>query len=443
MTSPHPRRCLAALVLAAIASSGGARADEPPATLAEIGRSALATHESVARAESQLRRSQADVRLTRSALLPRLDLNGTYSFYQDEQVLEIAPGESFVLRPLEDWSWSADLRQTLFYGLRDWRANDVARFRLEAAEAQRWVTAADLLLEVAEGFFDATAATEQVQVHRAALALVEEQLRVAERRLQVGEVAPADTARWRAEVAAERQAVVLAEGRAELAHRRLARLAGVPVAPELDPPGPIPVPPGDDLELLALALEQRPEVRALAARLEAAGLMVRLERGAWLPELEAHASYFRQRAPFPAEDWLALSLELKVPIYDGGLTAARVAAAREDLAEVELASSELHKGIADQVDRSAIALRAAEAALAAARERTAAAREAHRQVDRAYRAGEASATDLLDTTSELVDAESSHVIARWQRELQAIALRHAVGSPPLPDVDVAPVEAVP
>lgn len=86
------------------------------------------------------------------------------------------------------------------------------------------------------------------------------------------------------------------------------------------------------------------------------------------------------------------------------------------------------------MESAAIAYRAATAALDAAAERRSAVAEAYRQVDAAYRVGEASATDLLEVTASRTDAENAYVIARAQRQLQAIALRRAVGQPPLPDL---------
>ena len=221
-----------------------------------------------------------------------------------------------------------------------------------------------------------------------------------------------------------------------LARRRLVRLTGVRELGKLRSPGPVPAPEGALEELVGHAEQQRLEMEALGQRLEAAGLMVRVEKGAWMPELEAHAQYFQQKSQFPSEDWMSLALQLKVPIYDGGLTAARVARAKEDLNEVVLLEREVRKGIADQVESAAIRHRSAVAAFAAAKERQEASRSAHRQVERAYRVGEASATDLLATTTELTDAETTYIIARWQRELEAIALRHAVGESPLPGLDL-------
>ena len=87
------------------------------------------------------------------------------------------------------------------------------------------------------------------------------------------------------------------------------------------------------------------------------------------------------------------------------------------------------------VEEAAIGYRSATATLSAAREREEAAEEAQRQVERAYRVGEASATDLLTTTTELTDARTAQIIARAQRQLQAIALRHALGEAPLPELE--------
>jgi outer membrane protein len=408
---------------------------DPPSTLRDLVLSALSTHEKVERADSQIRRSQADLKLVSSALLPSLDLNGQWIRYQERQVFELGPGEEFEVRPREDWNWSASLSQTLFYGLRDWRARDIAKLNRDVARIDRRTAVNDLSLEVARVFYGALAADRRVEVNRIAHEEIEAQLRVAERRFEVGEVAVADVARWRSELAGARQRLVVAEGDAELSRRRLALLVGVPELDRLIDPGPIPTPPGTDTELVAIAEEQRLEMIALKHQLEAAGLYIKVERGGWLPELDADVQYFNQKAEFPSEDWLSFSLSLRVPIYDGGFTASRVAQAREDLVEAQLLGRTLRRAITDQVNSARISYRAATAVLDAARERTVAARQAYRQVERAFRVGEASSVDLLDATTETTDAENSHVIARVQREFEAISLRHAVGLSPLPDLD--------
>jgi outer membrane protein len=419
-----------------VAASPPATAEESLlTTLPELVRSAVVTQPQVGYAEADIQRAQADVKLVSSALLPRVDLNATWWRFQEEQTLELAPGEEFVLRPLEDWVWSADLRQTLFYGLRDWRARDVAKLNRDIAELDRVTTINDLTLAVASQFYVAIAAREGVEVAQAALEANEGQLRLTNRLFEVGESTAADQARWRSEVAASKQRLVVAQGNAELALRRLARIAGVRQVGEIRAPGPIPVPPGDDLELRSQAMNTRLEMTALRHQLEAAGLIIKIERGGWYPELEAGVQYLQQKAEFPSDSWASLSLNLKVPIWDGGLTKARVVKAKADLREVEWLQVQVTQEIEDQVDGAAITYRAAAAALDAAHERNIASRQAYDQVDRAYRVGEATAVDLLTATTEAVDAANAEIIARAEREFQAISLRHAIGLNPIPDVD--------
>ena len=132
---------------------------------------------------------------------------------------------------------------------------------------------------------------------------------------------------------------------------------------------------------------------------------------------------------------MQLTLTLSQQIWDGGFTKANIAKAKEDLRQVELLEQTVRRTIEDQVDSAFIGYEAASAVYDAARERTKASRLAYRQVENAYRVGEASTTDLLNATTEAVDAETSQIVARAQREFQAIYLRYAVGLPPLPDLD--------
>ena len=421
--------CLAALPMAVHAQ------DLEGATLSELVLQAIKTHEVVQIADSEIRRAQADVGLARSALMPRFELNGSYTFYNDDLSIELSPGDSFVIRPAQDFTASIDLRQNLFTGLRAWRARDIAKLNRDIADLDRWTTINNLTLDVARAFYDAVALAEWVEVREIVLEENENQLKVAERLFEVGENSVADVARWKAQVAAAKQALTVAVGDSNLARNRLERLVGATDLGELKSPGPIPIPAGTEDDLFIEAFGQRPEMRTLIHQLEAAGLWVKLERGNLYPQLEAAGQYFQQKSGFPANDWMSLTLILRVPIYDGGVTKANVAKAKEDLRQVELLDQTLRRTIEDQVDSAYIGYEAASAVYDAARERTDASRLAYRQVERAYRVGEASTTDLLNATTEATDAETSQIVARVQREFQAIFLRYAVGLPLLPDLD--------
>lgn len=436
MRLKNPRLSCLLLTVATAAGAFAAEAQEPQSTtLKELVLQAIRTHEAVQVSDSEIRRAQADVTLARSALMPRFEINSSYTFYDDDLSIALSPDESFVVRPQQDWAASIDLHQNLFTGLRAWRARDIAKLNRDIAELDRSTTINDLTLQVARAFYDAVALAQWVEVREIVLRENQNQLTVAQRRFDVGEIAVADVARWRAQVAAAKQDLVVAQGDAALARNRLARLVGLGDLGVLKTPGPIPVPAGTDDQLTTQAFDQRLEMQALLHQLEAAGLFVKLERGNWYPQLEANGQYFQQKSGFPANDWLSMTLSLRVPIYDGGITKSQVAKAKEDLRQVELLEQSVRRTIADQVDSAYLGYQAAEAAFDAAAERTEAARLAYRQVERAYRVGEASTTDLLNATTEATDAETAQIVARAQREYQAISLRYAVGQPPLPDLD--------
>ncbi len=430
------RAALALLVFCSVVSprtAGGQELQDP--TLKEFVLQAIETHEMVQIADSEIRRAQADVKLAKSIFLPRLDANASYTIYDDDLSIELSPDESFVIRPRQDWTASIDLRQNLFTGLRAFRARDIAKLNRDIADLDRWTTINNLTLDVARKFFDAVALAEWVELRKIVLEENENQLKVAERLFEVGENSVADVARWRAQVASAKQALTVAVGDAALARNRLARLVGTADFGELKSPGPIPIPAGTEEELTTNAFSQRPEMLTLIHQIEAAGLMVKFERGVWYPQLDATAQYFQQKSGFPANDWMSVTLNLRQQIFNGGITKAQVAKAREDLRLVELLEQTLRRTIEDQVDSASIGYQSASAVFDAARERTEASRLAYRQVERAYRVGEASTTDLLNATTEATDAETSQIVARVQREFQAISLRYAVGLSPLPDLD--------
>ena len=179
------------LVLAAV-STGAQEGAEGQTTLKDLVIATLDTHERVEVADSEIRRAQADKKLARSAIMPRINLNGAYTFYGNEAAIELSPGEVFVIQPSQDWSWSADLRQTLFYGLRPWRAKNIARLNYDIAQLDKLTTISNLTLEVAASFLTTRAAEEGVEVRRVTLEQIEKQLHVTERLYEVGEATIAD-----------------------------------------------------------------------------------------------------------------------------------------------------------------------------------------------------------------------------------------------------------
>lgn len=369
------------------------------------------------------------VGLARSAVLPRLELTGVYTRYKESVDFEFTEGESFTLRPREDWNAQATLTQPLFQGLREWNAIKGARALHQATQADLRRGLQDVALAVASAFTWCQTASAEREVREHGLELARAQQQVADSLAAAGEVTDLDVQRARAQVMAARVELVRATAAETLAYRRLARLLGIDDAarPEL---GSLPTVLPDDRSAESLreaATEQRDELQAAAERIRAAELTIKVERGNWLPDLDLTAQYYRQQALFPSQDWVSGSLNLTVPIYDGGATAARVADARARYRLAVLDRSRTAKRIADEIDAAWTDHTIAEATLDMVRAQEEAATEAYRQTEIRYREGEATSTDLLSAQDALVAAELDHARARYGLDLAAAILARAAG----------------
>jgi len=418
-------RTVLACVLAAISTAAAGA----PLSFDEAVAMALENNEDYLALVTHEEQAAHLVGLARSAVLPRLELSGVYTRYKDSVEFEFTEGESFTLRPKEDWNAQATLTQPLFQGMREWNAIKGARVLYRASRADLRSGAQDVALAVAAAFTDCQTAVAEREVRAHGLQLAEAQKQVATSLAGAGEVTDLDVQRARAQVLAARVELVRATAAETLAHRRLARLLGLDedARPEL---GSLPaVLPADATVdgLREAARENRPELRSATDRVRAAELTIKVEKGSWLPDLDLTAQYYRQQALFPSQDWVSGSLNLTVPIYDGGATAARVADARAKHRLAVLERSRTDKRIADEIDAAWTDHAIAGATLDMVRAQHEAATEAYRQTEIRYREGEATSTDLLSAQDALVSAELDHARARYRLELAAAVLARAAG----------------
>jgi outer membrane protein TolC len=136
-----------ALVLSLFSSSiPAARAQEPaarPLTLQEALRRALEANPATARARSEVGVAEAQLRQLRSAILPRVELNGTATRNSDEVTFDANGFEATIL-PENDWRYDVTLRQPIYAGGRELKA--LRQGRLNTSSAQQGVRQSEELV---------------------------------------------------------------------------------------------------------------------------------------------------------------------------------------------------------------------------------------------------------------------------------------------------------
>lgn len=318
----------------------------------------------------------------------------------------------------ESYSMSMSTGVDLFTGFRRGAEMDRARADILAAESRLEDQRFQIALQTKNQYFQALRQSDLLEVARARLARAEESLEFTRRRAEAGTGTRSDTLRARLEVQNARQAVLTSESSLRAARLNLGRLVGVEgpvgvVRPEGLDPSPLPY---SEEELLRMAQDASPSVRAARAGTVAAQAAYRSARSAYMPTLRTSGSYSWNNSEPSWETgrtaW-SMSLNLSYPIFNGFSREASVerAANAERLARIQEEDARLQARV--QVDNALRALETAEAAIALAEETLVVAEEDMRVVQQRYELGVATILDVITSQIALDQAQVDRVTARY------------------------------
>ncbi|MSP43921.1 MAG: secretion protein [Alphaproteobacteria bacterium] len=323
----------------------------------------------------------------------------------------------------------AQMRQPIYDGgqaISDYRRSEAiveqGRARLVSVEQAVLQEAARAYVDVARDYQVVKLTDENVEY----LTEVRTAIRA---RFAVKDVTNTDVAQAEARLArglADHQA---AQG--ALARSRSAYLRVVGEAPdgELE----IPVPPGKLPPTLDTALGEvndNPELRAARFMETAARAQIGVVRSGLLPDLTLRGDVRRQNEADQknfVRDTSEILLQLSVPIYEGGVSAAQTREAKhvasQRLLEVELAS----RAATDAVRAAWEALISSHARIISIQENVTAAELALVSVTEEARVGARTVLDRLNAQQELLDARVSLLRARRDKFIAGNDLRSAIG----------------
>lgn len=272
-------------------------------------------------------------------------------------------------------NWQASFRQPLLRGAwSDYNLGDVAtaQYRMTQADHQFDRTVQDTLLQIVQAYWELVFARENWRVVQTALDVAQEQLRITLERIRVEELAPRDRVADEAEVARRREELITAENAIRDREDDLRRLLydGSDARTwryNLRPISPIDVAPVAELPefeaLVDVAVQRRPDLRALRSSVSAAEVAAMQAERDVLPQLDLVTGYssdgvssddaisgasgslsqaFRDASDQEFPDW-SVRLEFAIPI---GNHAARSRSRRAQL-EVERQRRRLHGATLD------------------------------------------------------------------------------------------------
>ncbi len=314
--------------------------------------------------------------------------------------------------------------------------SDIARCQFQLDYLALLTASQQLILDVKTAFYDVLRAQGQQDVAQAAVDVATARLKDASARYSAGTAPKFDVTRAQVDVANFNQQLIRAKSRVSIARAALNRVMGVDVnAPTELASSEISIESVEvDVEKsIQEACAKRPEIKSAETAIDLSRRNVKLQRTGIFPTLTASANYnynFRV-AGFSAENasWIAL-INLTAPIWDGGVTKARVDQANADVARSiqNLESAKLGVGLG--VKTAALVLQEATDRVATASENVALAEEALRLANVRYNGGISTMVEVTDAELALTQAKTDWVNARYDYVMGVAGLEKATGNQP-------------
>jgi len=408
------RRSVILAMIVTSLGSGAAYAAAPAVelTLPEAIGQALERNPAVRNERSRVLEVEADYRATRAGLFPRLSASGYYNRLAPDR---LNPAGAITPLPLyERESYAGLSARQLLYDGRTLAQREAAQQAVAAQQAGMAASESDIVYLVTQAYYRVLEARALMQAAQDAAARAREFEALTRVLFDAGKVTRLDllkaqSGRLDAEAAVTRASeldgvanVLLAAaiGREAPDFRVTGELAG---AVEPSPP---------QQTALATAVAQNPELKRQRHQIGQAEHNVRAARGARHPILSAQGGYgYRDRdIGGGADEWTA-GVFLEIPLFDGGLTGAGIAKAEAVLTQRREAERATRLAIESQLYQALSAWRTAQADADSAAQRIATSREAARAAEVLYRAGKATALDVLTAQTDLARAVSDRAQA--------------------------------
>lgn len=402
-------------------------APAPKLTLAEAEEIALQNAFDVRVARSGLVRADGLVRAARGATGLQFAVGGQYQRF-DQPIITFAGSGPASLIDQKTATASVSMLIDVAGVFR--KGVDAAREQRETASQNLTAAQNAVRASVRAAYYNVLAAGWGVTIREEALKTTQERLDNARKVFEVGSLAKFDVLRLETEAARAQADVIDAQNALALLKSALNNAMGRSIETPFEPVDvESMIPQASEGELVQLAMTKRPEIAAAEAGVRALGRIKETEQRGLRPSLALSGQYTRtvdalrgQRA-----NQVVGVASLTIPLYDSGITRARVRAAQEDETQARVRLEQLRLGITLQVRQAWLRLKNAREQLDVAKKLVELQAEALRLAEVRFTEGEGILLDVNQAQTDLTAARVSQNNARYQLLAAIAELKLAVG----------------
>lgn len=357
-------------------------------------------------------KTEALIQEVTSRALPQLSLRSSFTRNLKRPVFFIELGDE--VQKIEIGSKNAyigalQFEQTIFDHGQFWvkKARQISGLVSEVSREGTELTRDEVLFNVRRAFYMVLLSQRVLAVFHENLAQAEAHLKNVQEQYNEGMAAEFDLLRSEVDVAEAKAALIEVENNVRLAMYGLKNAIGLPLQRKINLSGALeynPISEGEISQLSKLGLESRPEMKQLRLRLEIARLNTDIQKGSRWPSLSFNSNYqFQgqssdlQFGALERSTSLVAGLDLRVNIFDGFETSARIQKAQAEANEVLHQMERVRQQVEIEIEQAVLRMKAA-------RERIEAQQKSVEQAEKANRIAEVRYDNGISTQLELFDA---------------------------------------
>ena len=393
------------------------------------------------------RATDENVAIAKSQGRPTIGTTGSYSEF-------VLRGIGGAFSPTRAANAGVNVNVPLYQGGGVKNSIRAADARVDSGRAQLRSTEANIFVQAVGAYMDMIRDLAIVELNRGNVRVLQTNVQASGDRFEVGDLTRTDVAQSQARLSIAQSQLQSAEAQLDSSRENYLRIIGT-TPDALEPPPPLPLFPASAQAASDVAIENNPDLIAARAAARAAMFDIRTARAARLPTLSgfaqgAYTDYLGSRPGAvvvnpgggtgdptqpgtiiqnaqQSQETATIGLSASLPLYQGGLPAARVrqAQARSSQAIEQIAQVE-RSVVADA--RATYSLYAAALGVIASSERAVSANELALEGVRAENSvGTRNVLDVLNAEQELLNVRVQLVTARRDAYVAGFALLAALG----------------
>jgi outer membrane protein len=422
------RKGLIASVVLALCTTGPVSAETINGALAK----AYKFNSTVNSARAGLRATDENVPLAKSGYRPTIGASGELSYTSRTQ--RLGGGLSTSSR-ITTGSFGVQINQMLFDGFQTRNNVRQAEAGVRASRESLRNTEQNTLLNAASAYMDVIRDRQIAALTAQNLAFLNEQVRAARSRFDVGEGTRTDVAQAEAQQANAQASLSAAKAQVLASSAAYREYIG-------EDPGKLQTPKAlsklvpKSLDLAqAVAADEHPAIMANQHAIDAAAYKVKSSEGALLPQLDASAGVSASRTRTGANgidstadaETATIGATLSIPIYSGGANSARIRQNKELLGQSRIELDVARDQVRNAVTSAWAAYRAALEGVQANRSVVNAARLALNGVVEERNVGQRTTLDVLNAQATVIQAQINAVSDERDVVVASYALLSAMG----------------